>query len=617
VCVCVGSTNLVGFSFGPLKSGSFSVLYYVMEFNAGSSVKVIACGKKHTAALTPNGSVVCWGDNGKDQCTVPPAVVKAVSVSCAMDHTGAITKEGRVICWGDNGYGQCSVPGDLSNVIALSCGEYHTAALTHDGKVRCWGLNDHGQCSVPAALEKVTAVSCGGWHTAAVKEDRTMELWGLNTEGQCSPPSEVRDVVSISCGRRHTAALTAQGKVFCWGNDGGVLGNVENAVAISSGYFFTAAITCSEEVRCWGVKDVKSNVPADLRLIAIDCGNEHVAAITHEGQVVCWGRSGQNRCAVPSDLKVMSLEMAATLIESIQMRGRLASVVAERVQDALELECLRDSHAVQATELTSLRAQLQQEIALRKAAESRLNRALYGHFDAGVSFSRSLAHLLLCCDNVYDCSVEEAVFGLHSNPGVSCLQPHLCSVDCDEKYIRATVQELRRELEDFLLNDQILVNNPTLSLDHLLAIKLYTFGNDRLKFFAAINTPFYDPNRTRESLKDQLPSVRLLIRSLRALGSCTQFERVVVFRGARIQDSPYLQQVRNDYINNTTNNYLIERKLLRFPSFTSTSKKESKAVAGFGSDFVYVITLNHNVSMFLMHGCDRKLICLYCRLEWT
>jgi hypothetical protein len=52
-------------------------------------------------------------------------------------HTAAVTPEGKVICWGDNTNRQCRVPSTLENVVAMSCGNFHTMALVSDGTVVC------------------------------------------------------------------------------------------------------------------------------------------------------------------------------------------------------------------------------------------------------------------------------------------------------------------------------------------------------------------------------------------------------------------------------------------------------------------------------------------------
>jgi hypothetical protein len=264
------------------------------------------------------------------------------------------------------------------------------------------------------------------------------------------------------------------------------------------------------------------------------------------------------------------------------------------------IEDLRISHE---REISDLRRQLQEESSLRRATESRLSRLLYGSFDVGASFHKSMMHLLLCCDeSVPNCGVDEAIFGFPGSYGVNCLVSCMITDHCDVNYIRTQVSNHRLELQSLaytrrLLNRATAGSYPgALVLDHLLAIRLYTFGNDRLQFYSAINNPFYDPTRKKGNLVNQLPFVRLLIRSLRALGRHTKFEtNVTVYRGASIQNSPYLQQVYNDFVQRTPNNHLVVGSLLRFPAFTSTSRTLETAMSEFGADFVYIVTLKHEV----------------------
>jgi FtsZ-binding cell division protein ZapB len=252
-------------------------------------------------------------------------------------------------------------------------------------------------------------------------------------------------------------------------------------------------------------------------------------------------------------------------------------------------------------EITTLRGQLEQETQLRKVIESRLNRLLYGQYDEGTAFNRSLAPLLLCCDRVPNVTVEEAVFGQPSQLGSNCLLVHLLRQDCSIDYIRLQIAVHRSELEGLVFATRLLSNSAsqTLTLEHLLAIRMYTFGNRQLKLYTAVNAPFYDPERSPESLANQLPFVRLLIRSLRALGKATKFETgITVYRGASTENSPYLQQIYESFINNASGSNLQPGGLLRFPSFTSSSTDCQHAKDEFGDDFVYEIRLNHEVRPF-------------------
>jgi alpha-tubulin suppressor-like RCC1 family protein len=147
----------------------------------------IAGGTYHTAAITKDGKVVCWGNKGNGQCRVPSTLSRAQAISCGQYYTAALTPDGMVFCWGDNRSNQCFVPRGLVNVIAISCGPCHMAALTQAGAVKCWGQNEHGQCNVPTTLENVTHVSCGGQHCAALTREGTVICWGRNDHRECSP----------------------------------------------------------------------------------------------------------------------------------------------------------------------------------------------------------------------------------------------------------------------------------------------------------------------------------------------------------------------------------------------------------------------------------------------
>ena len=73
----------------------------------------ISCGAYHTAAVRADGSVVCCGNNDREQCNVPAGLDSVVMVSCGGSHTAAVKADGSVACCGDNYSGECDVPAGL------------------------------------------------------------------------------------------------------------------------------------------------------------------------------------------------------------------------------------------------------------------------------------------------------------------------------------------------------------------------------------------------------------------------------------------------------------------------------------------------------------------------
>jgi alpha-tubulin suppressor-like RCC1 family protein len=52
---------------------------------------------------------------------VPVDLENVVAVSAGWLHTAAITRDGRVICWGKNDVGQCDVPASLEAKVYEEC----------------------------------------------------------------------------------------------------------------------------------------------------------------------------------------------------------------------------------------------------------------------------------------------------------------------------------------------------------------------------------------------------------------------------------------------------------------------------------------------------------------
>ena len=143
-----------------------------------------------------------------------------VDVSCGQMHTAAVTCDGRVYCWGDNSCNQCggteqevfsipqfiSIGGDnIPGACVLKC--QHSVCQIY-------------RASASLSLVRIVQVACSSTHTVVLSE--TGELWtwgsgvqlGIGIESLCVMPQKIksllgRRVVSVACGLRHTAVIVS------------------------------------------------------------------------------------------------------------------------------------------------------------------------------------------------------------------------------------------------------------------------------------------------------------------------------------------------------------------------------------------------------------------------
>lgn len=180
----------------------------LIETLRDKDIKKCACGPRHSLALTDGGKVYSWGYGGEGQLghadfesKTMPAQIKAlghehvIDIACGEKHSAALTANGDVFMWGDGSLGQLGLGDfrkqhtpsrvmDLSGkmVVKLSCGAFHTACITEDESVYTWGQGGSGRL-------------------------------GHGNEHDISSPMIVQDLVgrgirSIRCYAEHTMALT-------------------------------------------------------------------------------------------------------------------------------------------------------------------------------------------------------------------------------------------------------------------------------------------------------------------------------------------------------------------------------------------------------------------------
>lgn len=271
--------------FGRLGHGNSSDLFTPQPIKAlhGLRIKQIACGDSHCLAVTMDGEVQSWGRNqngqlglGTTEDSLVPQKIQAFQgvsvkmVAAGAEHTAAVTEDGELYGWGWGRYGNLGlgdrndrlVPEKVSTVevqgvkmVKVACGWRHTISVSSSGGLYTYGWSKYGQLGhgdfedhlTPHKLdtlqENLISEISGGWrHTMALTSDGKLYGWGWNKFGQvgvgdnvdhCSPvqvkfPHEQK-VVHISCGWRHTLAVTERQNVFSWGRGtNGQLGHGES-----------------------------------------------------------------------------------------------------------------------------------------------------------------------------------------------------------------------------------------------------------------------------------------------------------------------------------------------------------------------------------------------------
>lgn len=317
-----------------------SLLPKALESAVVLDVQNIACGGRHAALVTKQGEIFSWGEesggrlgHGVDSDVLQPKLIDGLSntnielVACGERHTCAVTLSGDLYTWGDGHFGLLGHGNEVSHwvpkrvngplegihVSSISCGPWHTAIVTSagqlytfgDGTFGVLGHGDRRSISRPREVESLKGLrtvraACGVWHTAAVVE----VMVGNSSSSNCS-----------------------SGKLFTWGDgDKGRLGHGDkepklvptcvaalvdpNFCQVACGHSLTVALTTSGHVYTMGspVYGQLGNPQADGKLPCrvegklaksfveeIACGAYHVAVLTSRTEVYTWGKGANGR----------------------------------------------------------------------------------------------------------------------------------------------------------------------------------------------------------------------------------------------------------------------------------------------------------------------------------
>ncbi|XP_019120648.2 alsin isoform X2 [Larimichthys crocea] len=170
----------------------------------------VALGTRHGVLLVEGGQVYSFGELPWKQSQLPepekPTLESALSgqrvvaIAAGSFHSGAVTEDGGVHMWGDNGSGQCGLSG-------LSTVPNPTPVALVDSDTN------------PSQTVPVLELACGAQHTLALSAQREVWAWGsgcqLGLNATVFPvwkPQKVehlvgRYVLQVACGASHSLAL--------------------------------------------------------------------------------------------------------------------------------------------------------------------------------------------------------------------------------------------------------------------------------------------------------------------------------------------------------------------------------------------------------------------------
>ena len=300
----------------------------------------VSAGDLHSLAVKRNGSVWGWGDNTSGQLgngttadraipfpiSSPAEFTDVVRVAAGPTHSLAISAQGKIFGWGDNGTGQLGngtntgslspipVDADVASWIGVRGGGGFTIARQSDGSLWTWGDNASGQLGdnnntfVPRLVPEKVGIATNwitqsaGWvHAVALRADGTLWTWGDNSNGQLGdgttnntqvpgqivvtqPASAANDWKAVAAGDFHNLALKADGTLWAWGNNSfGQLGD---------------GTTTNQPVPAQIVTGNPGNF--DSHWVAIAAGGSHSLGLQADGTLWVWGDNGSGQLGDPS-----------------------------------------------------------------------------------------------------------------------------------------------------------------------------------------------------------------------------------------------------------------------------------------------------------------------------
>jgi hypothetical protein len=228
----------------------------------------IAQGELHTLLLTDEGVVYSYGSgdggrlgHGSSNNEPYPRLIqrlknkRVVQIACGGRHSAAVTADGLLYMWGDGSMGQLGLKGTESSyhpklvtdpffkegkfVTRVACGTTHTLVLVSGSVIYAFGNNSSGQLGIASRQSVISGglpsanVSTGGGSARipGAGPGATGGLGSTSGSGAASSSASVcvtvpkltrwprtKRVISLSAGDEHSCCVDQDGVLYTWGS---------------------------------------------------------------------------------------------------------------------------------------------------------------------------------------------------------------------------------------------------------------------------------------------------------------------------------------------------------------------------------------------------------------
>lgn len=319
-----------------IMSSSVAINYTGPSFATSSDVFIeVKVANYSACALTPDGSVHCWGRLIDTQ--MPEQYKPAKNLALVDDNYACvISAQDDLKCWWKkekyywNGKSQTTpeliglIPKNLGSITQVSSTSYSACAITLENSVRCWGDPlDVTELRVPANLGQAVKINRAYSGYCVLTSESQLKCWGRtvldhssarcnvssegalrcwNTDGQTIFNSRNDLVEDFYSGQRNVCVKrktpSALNHNFCLGSSSNSISNIPNELAsmpnlksIEVGLHIACSVSGTGAVDCWG-EDYSGGAKVPLSrepYQSLSIGYWVTCALSSEGTLLCWG----------------------------------------------------------------------------------------------------------------------------------------------------------------------------------------------------------------------------------------------------------------------------------------------------------------------------------------